>query len=381
MYKEVNNIPKELNGLLCDYLKSIWEKGWFEEYSKNHYLIKALNGETSSFNNYVNMLEISSGPLVHNIETVRLSFLQALSFSLKLFESNFSEKEAKDFVVEKLSGGKSNYDEDQFLRALSELTVIKWYCLHTRGKNINEVIYEPRLSGKRNPEARFIRDDVIIDVEVKTPGFIPVTNINPKITPTILLNSKGRRELKIQCDASNIELRFPDINKLKQHLNDAAKKFEVPKTSRHFNIVYMNWTYCDYPKYAYIEPYSLLMNENGVFRDKSIGLEIGFNEEVYQKISAIIVYNENIEGYVNQDLRHIWSHRTFALVINPYMEFDKNELERILGMESMKNYNPIPLALYEYYSKGSAKKEDIDLFIKFMNEYNDQIREYAYTLK
>lgn len=372
------NPPEEINGLLNDYLFKAWKKGWFEEYSNDHFLIKALNGEISPFTGYVNMLEMSSGPLRHNLESIRSSFYQALSISLKLLEDQFSEKVAESYVVEKLSGGKTNYDEDQFMRALSELTVIKWFCLFTRGNTTNKAIYEPRLSARRNPEARFIRDDVVIDVEVKTPGFIPINTVNPKITPIILLNKEGRMELTEKCCVDDIELRLPDINKLKQHLNDAASKFVVPENDKHFNVVFINWTYCDYPKYAFLEPYSLLMNLNGVLRNKEIGKAIGFNDDVYEKITAVFVYNENIEGFVNQDLRHIWSHRTFALAINPYINCNTAKLERTLHMEQERNIYPIPVALYDYYAKESVTEKDKKTFLELMQDYNKQIVKYAF---
>lgn len=299
MITSTDTPPAAIDQLYCEYLLQAWNKGWFKNYSKNHFLIRALQGEIEAFNGYINMLETSSGPFPHSLDTICSSFCLALSCSLAFFENQFSEKVVKDFMIEKLSGGKANYFEDQFFRALSELTVIKWFCIYTRGKNINENIYEPILSGQRRPEARFIRDDIVIDVEVKTPGFIPKDNIKPKITPIILINDDGRRKLQERCFADDIEFRLPDINKLKQHLNDAAKKFVVPEHKKHFNVVYINWTYCDYPQYAFLEPFSLLMNDrNGVFRNKNVGKIFGFNEEVYEKITAIVVYNENIEGFV-----------------------------------------------------------------------------------
>lgn len=370
-------LPEALKEILCDYLLVAWEKGWFANYSSNHFLIKALYGEIDTFTGYENMLQISSGPLQHDLTTVRMSFYQSLSFSLKLLEEFFSEKDAKAFVVEKLSGGKTNYDEAQFLRALSELTVIKWFCLYSRGSYINEMIYEPHLNNGRNPEARFIRDDVIIDVEVKTPGFIPIENTKPKITPIIPLNKIGREALTKKCIANDIELRLPDINKLKQHLNDAASKFVTPISNKHFNVVYLNWTYCDYPKYAFMEPYSLLMNDNGVLRNKYIGLALGLNEDVYTKLTAVVVYNENIEGYVNQDLRHIWSHRTFALVVNPYIDCDISALESTLQMEQSKNVYPIPKALFDYYAKDGVTQKDLKKFLDLMQEYEREIEIYA----
>ncbi len=377
MANRKEKVPKMLLSLFNDYLLKAWEKGWFDEYSNDHFLIKTLNGEIHKFSGYENMLQISSGPFKHDLETVRNSICQSLSLSLALLEESFSEKAVKNFVVEKLSGGKANYNENQYLRALSELTVVKWFCLYTRGKYINTAIYEPRLSERRNPEARFIRDDVIIDVEVKTPGFIPRRNTQPKLTPIILLTEEGRKALTKKCITENVELRLPDINKLKQHLNDAASKFIEPTNDKHFNVVYINWTYCDYPKYAYLEPYSLLMNENGILRNKEIGKTIGINEEVYRKITAVVVYNENIEGYVNQDLRHIWAHRTFALAINPYINCDTAILERTLQMEQSKNIYPIPLSLYEYYAKDITKEEDIVKFYEFMQVYEEQIKKYA----
>ena len=145
MQNSLKSPPIELCGLINDYLYRAWEKGWFSSYSEDHFLLKALDGVPDLFTGYVNMLAIASGPLEHNLSSVRSSFYQALSNSLNIFENAFSEKDAKEFVVNKLSGGKANYDENQFMQALSELTVIRWFCLYTKGKEKNSVFCEPKL--------------------------------------------------------------------------------------------------------------------------------------------------------------------------------------------------------------------------------------------
>ena len=50
---------------ICDYLKSIWEYGWLDEYSDDHFLIKAIENRLTMFIGYTQM--INNDPNLHGL--------------------------------------------------------------------------------------------------------------------------------------------------------------------------------------------------------------------------------------------------------------------------------------------------------------------------
>lgn len=46
---------------------------------------------------------------------------------------------------------------------------------------------------------------------------------------------------------------------------------------------------------------------NGILTHKDIGLSLGVNEEVYEKITAVIVYTESLSGLMFNDFRWVWT--------------------------------------------------------------------------
>ena len=47
--------------------------------------------------------------------------------------------------------------------------------------------------------------------------------------------------------------------KLKDFLNSASSKFSVPQ-SNEYNLLYINWSYCDFASNSFLEAWSLLTN-------------------------------------------------------------------------------------------------------------------------
>ena len=47
---------------------------------------------------------------------------------------------------------------------------------------------------------------------------------------------------------------------------------------------------------------------NGILTCPEFGLDIGILPEAYNKISAIIVYTESLEGLMFSDFRYVWQH-------------------------------------------------------------------------
>lgn len=149
--------------------------------------------------------------------------------------------------------------------------------------------------------------------------------------PTVLLTSDGKMAIEKHCKDNNIKCLMPRVGKLKDFINSAAEKFEIPKDNNHLNLLFINWSYSEFAPDAYLEAYSLLANPiNGIIRNRNIGMKIGILEEAYDKISAIIVYSDSLNGLAYLDLRHIWIKQKFRMIaINQNIDYRK-----IIGMNA-----------------------------------------------
>ena len=170
--------------------------------------------------------------------------------------------------------------------------------------------YEPKLNGKKNPEARFFcHNSITVDIEVKTPGFSNFDEIQEIVLPCVLLNDIGREKFNSFCKSNNLNGIMPRVDKLKDFLNSAAEKFEIVDHVSHINLLYINWTFSEVMESGYEEALSLLFHPiNGILKHKNIGLNLGIKEEVYEKITAVIVYTECLSGLMFGDLKWVWTH-------------------------------------------------------------------------
>ena len=148
---------------------------------------------------------------------------------------------------------------------------------------------------------------VTINIEVKSPEFPHDNHVDEKILiPTALLTDKGRKEVKKFCADHNVTYLDPRVLKLCDFINSAASKFIIPK-EHELNLLYINWSYRDFPSNSFLEPWSLLTNEiNGILTHPEIGKTMGIVEDAYDKISAIVVYTESLEGLMYSDFRYVW---------------------------------------------------------------------------
>lgn len=339
--------PIKEDNILLDFLRRIWKEGWLDEYSDKHFLIRAIENRLTDFLGKQQAYRDNTilYPVI-NDDNFTINFLVNFSMKMNGLCNVFSEKDIKKFVMDQLSAGKNHYNEEQFFRALSEISVLSFFCSITRWR---DKIYEPKINGKKNPEVRFIsRDDVIIDIEVKTPGFIQ-TNLNEKkLMPTVLLTQEGKALIEKHCKEQNIKCLMPRVGKLKDFINSAAEKFEKPKDNKHINLLFINWSFSEFAPDAYLEAYSLLVNPiNGIVRNREIGLEIGISEDAYEKISAIIVYSDSLNGLVYLDLRHIWINHKFRMIaLNQDIDYIK-----LIGMNADPDPENIVCVLGDEYAK------------------------------
>ena len=232
----------------------------------------------------------------------------------------FGERQIKTFISDQLSAGKKNYSEDTFFQALSEVSILHFYLFRFRWEKAE---YEPPVSkheNNKNPEAKLIgrinckpvsgkksNIEVTVNIEVKTPQFPHETHSeNTILIPAVLLSPEGRQQITTWCKEKHIIYLPPRVCKLVDFINSAAEKFSSPKENE-FNILYINWSYRDYPKNSFLEAWSLLTNpHNGIFTNKTVGTSIGIKPEAYKRISAVVVYTESLEGLMFNDFRYVW---------------------------------------------------------------------------
>lgn len=359
----------------CQYIADINNKGWFDEFSNNHFLIKTLEGDINYFNKYKHLIK---GSLYYSNNTDNaINFITNFSHKFQFFSRHFKEKQMEKFVKDQLSAGKKNYDESQFFRALSEINVIN-FLLTFGPARLKEAIYEPRL-GKNgsNPEARLIYENgITVDVEVKTPGFNikEPKNLNTKeiVFPYILLEEKERTYIQQLCDKNKFEFILPRVNKLKDFINSAGKKFVKPKNKNYINLLFINWTYTEVKRRGYMEPYSLLYNNlNGLLKNKEAALSIGIDEDALEKITAIIVYQDSFDSIIFGDMRHIWNGYNFRMLPNHMLNkalLDMDILRDITKMNQPNNNDE--LIPYEI----EVKSENLYKILKITDYINNLIK-------
>lgn len=309
---------------LCSYIYDAWTQGWLDDFSNEHFLIRALENRLLDF---VGKLQLIANNLnMHNVvqsdgsideERFCYNFCINLSQKLSYLSKIFGADSIKKFVIDQLSAGKTNYDEDTFFQALSEVSILHFYACRFKWE---EAIYEPPLlqnGSNKNPEASFRGEipaissqggnNVIVNIEVKSPKFPQYTESKERIMiPTVLINKESKATIEDFCKDNNIKYLDPRILKLRDFFKSAVEKFSVPSDDE-FNILYINWSYRDFPSNSFLEAWSLLTNDiNGILIYKDIAEKFDFPIELFDKITAVVVYSESLEGLMFSDFRYVW---------------------------------------------------------------------------
>lgn len=322
--------PRE-DGFQFEFTKYMWEQGWFDEFSEEHFFIKAIKNTLSDFkyiDYYRNNISFISIPgvnynSIHDMNMFNDIFVTNFSFRLKTLCELFGESKIKKFVKDQLSAGKSNYDENKFFQAVSEVSILVFISSSVLvTKNSYEPVAGEKNLGnsKKNPEASFEcawswtideNDNEIptkiykLNVEVKTPMFHSPKN-SMLCIPGVLLTQDGIQKLKAYCETVGITYRNPGIGKLVDFIKSAISKFNYPQENE-LNILYINWSQSDFPSNGYLEAWSLLTNPyNGLLTNEYVMTQFGINKNELEKISAIIVYTEDLEGFMFSDFRYTW---------------------------------------------------------------------------
>lgn len=369
----------------CGYIKSGWESGMFDEFSDNHFLIRAIENRISDIEWSTQLLSNNLNSIytpINEHKKIDFSFFSStfvtnLSMRLNQMSIMFGQDKINVFVKKQLSAGGKNYNQDQFFQALSEIEIL---CFLGSRCKWDAAIYEPPIGiNGSNPEARFEvvsdkNENFAINIEVKTPKFPLYSNSRKRLLiPTVLLNKRGREQIEQLCNKNNIECMLPRVTKLVDFINSAAKKFKKPQINE-FNLLYINWSYSDFPSNSFLEAWSLLTNElNGVLTHKEIGTKLDFKEAIscdaYEKISAVIVYTSSLDQLMFSDFSYVWQttpqvgQRFRMLVLNP--DIDKEMLFSLTGMNPHNPSKDKFRLMFErnWTNKTSVKRQAEDAFL------------------
>lgn len=327
MIRHETRFPIKVDTELCKFLYKAWTAGWLDEYSNDHFLIKAIEGRIESFVGIEQLKEngINICGVVHengfvDLKTFCFNFCINFSMKMSFWENHFGEANVKRFVMDQLSAGKKAYNEDTFFQALSEVSVLSFFASRCKW---DEILYEPPVNSesKKNPEARFARsfqengenegaETLTVNIEVKSPGFPHTIHPEEKImVPTVLLTEEGRKIIPKFCEQHQILYLEPKLLKLRDYINSACEKFSFPQKGE-YNFLYINWSFRDFPSNSFLEAWSLLTNEvNGIITHPSIASSVGINPDAFTKITAIVVYTESLEGLMFSNFAHVWERR------------------------------------------------------------------------
>ena len=367
-----NSILKEVELLNQDFsmddsvvsfgvLYRMWVDGAFDEYSDDHFMIRAIDDDREYFirffeNHYIQITEASMQ--YASIENFAGNFVVNLENAFRALVSSFGYDKIRRFVTDQLSAGKEKYDEEIFFEALSEIHILSFFCQYggmqgvakepfefdEKGyiKNAIDPVriisseYEPQLNGKTNPEARFhYEDGTILDVEIKTPSFSDdVEETSSFLMPGILLNSEGRSILKEMCEKNGVQCLLPNVSKMKDYLNSAAKKFQEPENEKHINLLCVNWTGATIDKDDITEPLIILANStNGILNKNNIAEKCQISQKALNRVSAVLLYKLELGVLLFSDYRFVFANRNNIVILNRFSKnLNTDSIHRIIKL-------------------------------------------------
>ena len=316
----------------------MWKAGWFDDYCEDHFLIRALKGDDKLYYHvfqYCRSVTQYGNSSYAFAENFCVNFIMKLQRMIKLFGVN----EMKGFIKNQLAAGKKKYREEKFFEALSEVEVLLFFG--TFGPGEPSSVYEPRCgNGNCNPEASFVYPTGHkIHIEVKTPEFVRSKTYETDVyMPLMPLNDTGISEFERVCREDGCVFQRPRLSKLKSFLDSAITKFHVPD-NREYNILCINWSYTDIIVNGYIEPVMLLFNKvNGIINHKDMAKKLGISPDIYEKISAVLVFQNSVEAITMMDLRYLWAGypRSAVLLLNPFVIDSKEKAKDLYDITQIR---------------------------------------------
>lgn len=313
---------------LTETLANMWKQGWLDDFSENHFLIRALKGDKFIRTMLKQRYNACTPEMLFIDGNLEMTFCINFASKIKLLIDVFGEEKIKGFVTGQLSAGKKHYNDNQFFEALTEIEILLYYIQFGPGWATG--VYEPRIGrGNHNPEATITyTNGTRIDIEVKTPEFTNVIQNADIYMPLQCLTPEGIQRFEKICKKYKATFQRPRVSKLKSFIDSACEKFVIPLDEKHYNILFINWTYTEIPINGFVEPASILNNPyNGIFNHKDMAKKVGISEELYTKITAIFIFQNPLEAIVFHDLRYLFATRKAVLLLNPFILNTEQKIE------------------------------------------------------
>ena len=311
----------KMDGLskLCPVIKEYWENGIFDEYSEEHFLIKAINNDVDFFRDFF----LKKGFNMQYLSNFNVNFVINLNSKISCLRKYFGKKKIDSFIKHQFAAGKENYKEEAFFQALSEIHIL-FFFLNFGPALTQNAEYEPAFGvNDKNPEARILyKDDIVLDIEVKTPEFGKRSILENIIMPLVLLKKEGRDSLLNYCNKNSIVCYFPRVLKLIEFIKSAGEKFIPPDSKKHVNMLFINWSQNNIKEMGLQEPISIICNNtNGIFKNMNVFEELNFTMSELKKITAIFLYEFSEELLLFGDLRYIFKTKEYKIIMNPYADY------------------------------------------------------------
>lgn len=189
------------------------------------------------------------------------------------------------------------------------------------------------MNGKANPEARFLYEDgTVLDIEIKTPNFSDVVEADkPFLMPGVLVDSEGRSSLKELCEKHGMQCLLPNVSKMKDYLNSAARKFQDPESEKYINLLCVNWTGAAVDKADIHEPLIILSNlTNGILTNPAIAAKNNISQNALSRVSAVLLYKMDLGALLFSDFRYVFANNKAKVVLNRFSKFlNVDSLHRI----------------------------------------------------
>jgi len=254
-FSETSLLEDNIHPVVPQFIE-LWKEGCFDEYSENHFLIRAIKKDPLLEKN-VGQYRCEGFVSAFDSENFVQNFATKICALLSIFSNEVGQ--IKDFLRNQMAAGKRNYKEKSFFDAYSEILLL--YYLGARGGENGQNFYEPSVNeaSSKNPEAIFnYPNGKKIAIEVKNAEFPPLPQ-NPKfIMPLYPMKKEELDNLNMICQKDGYCLVRPRVGKMKDFINSACEKFNKPIDDNSYNILAMNWTDSNIPNLSVIEPATFL---------------------------------------------------------------------------------------------------------------------------
>ena len=205
-------------------LYRLWCDGAFDEYSDDHFIIRAFNEDLEYFRRFFEthymQMTYASAPYA-TIEHFPTNYVINFENAIRALVSAFGYDKIRRFVTDQLSAGKENYDEEVFFAALSEIHILAFFCVYG---GMSSVMSEP-MEFDKNGKIKIAKEP------------IDIIYIDPPYDTDYLIKSlQILQKSEFVSEETKIILETDNENRILKYIEDL--EFEI-KDKRKYGIAYI----------------------------------------------------------------------------------------------------------------------------------------------